>query len=707
MRTDAARLVDNGDAFIDRADDGSWTIGNPGISFTLALTRSGALVPTSLSSPDTGYQWLPSPGADPVVNIGGGVHAINAPTFVFDGASAVQRATGVELIASFHSNELHASVERHYACYAGAPVIEAWTTFAGTDSRALEVTELPGFDLAIHGGRLRWLTGMQTPADAGGSFTLQTTSLDDGSSLQLGATGRATEQALPWFEVVGDRNAVFGGLLWQGSWQLNIRRQGDTLDASIGLPPFSTATLSTLETPHAYFGLSDRTTRHASEAMRAFVMAAVRQGRPYSPLVTYNTWFTYGTAIDESSMRAEIESAAGLGFELFVVDAGWYVTGNDPSDFTTGLGVWEADKARFPNGLRALSDLAHDRGMKFGIWVEPERVDLATVGKAGLARERWLARSGGLYNPGVSNAEATSAQICLAAPEAREWIMERLTALIDDVQPDYLKWDNNLWVNCDRPGHGHDSDDGNFAHNKALQGILGDLRQRYPNLLIENCSGGGNRLEPGMLAWTDSAWMDDSTFTAAHVRHNLEGLSVVMPPSVLLSFVFGAEWQDAPPGGTDVTLAFRSRMPGMLGATWRGSDLSDADRAAIRREIQIYKDIRNTLGDASATLLTPQVSDDEGGRWDVLQETDASTGLSVLFAYQHSAGDDRIRVRPQGLRANVDYDVVSMDDNSTSRVSAADLAADGIYVDSSGGTRAHIIELRPALDTSGRSVVER
>lgn len=698
--TDGTRLVENGDAFIDVADRDSWTIGNAGISFTLALTRDGALVPASLSSPETGYQWLPAPGVVPTVDIGGSSIPIDEKLFQFDGVSANQRASGVELVARYHSNERHASVERHYACYAGAPVVETWTTFASTDTRAIELGGLPGMSLTVRRGRLRWLTGLQTPAASGGSFTLQSMPLDDGASLKLGSAGRATEQAVPWFEVVGEKNALFGGLLWQGAWELTIGRQGDTLAASIGLPPLSTATTSALETPHADFGLSDVTPRRASEAMRAFVMAAVRQERPYSPLVTYNTWFTYGTAIDEASMRAEIESAADLGVELFVVDAGWYPTGADPSDFTTGLGVWEADKARFPNGLRPLSDLAHARGMKFGIWVEPERVDLQTVGKPGLARERWLAKAGGRYDPNVPNTEAVSAQICLAEPEARDWIVERLTSLVDDVQPDYLKWDNNMWVNCDRATHKHGTSDGNFAHNRALQGILAGLRQRYPALLIENCSGGGNRLEPGMLAWTDTAWMDDSTFSAVHVRHNLEGLSVVMPPPVLLSFVFAAEWQDASPGGTDLALAFRSRMPGMLGATWRGTGLSDRDRDGIRREIRIYKAIRDTISGASATLLTPQVSDGEPGSWDVLQEIDFTSGASILFAYEHASGNARIRVHPQGLRTGTLYDVVSMENGSTMRVAAADLAADGIDIDASDGTRAHIITLRPVLDLS-------
>ena len=70
------------------------------------------------------------------------------------------------------------------------------------------------------------------------------------------------------------------------------------------------------------------------------------------------------------------------------------------ADFTTGIGVWEADPDRFPSGLSALSDHAHELGMKFGIWVEPERVDLKTVGKAGLAKERWLATQSGRLRSG-------------------------------------------------------------------------------------------------------------------------------------------------------------------------------------------------------------------------------------------------------------------------------------------------------------------
>ena len=93
-----------------------------------------------------------------------------------------------------------------------------------------------------------------------------------------------------------------------------------------------------------------------------------------------------------------MERAAALGVELFVVDAGWYdgAGAAGPMDFDSGLGSWTADPVRFPNGLKPLRDAAHQLGMQFGLWVEPERVNLSVVGQAGID-ERWLATHGGEY----------------------------------------------------------------------------------------------------------------------------------------------------------------------------------------------------------------------------------------------------------------------------------------------------------------------
>jgi hypothetical protein len=109
-----------------------------------------------------------------------------------------------------------------------------------------------------------------------------------------------------------------------------------------------------------------------------------------------------------------------------VLDAGWYPGGTGKADFSTGLGSWTVDSRRFPAGLGPLGDYARSLGMKFGVWVEPERVATTTVNRNGLARERFLATDGGRYNAGVKNEHADTAQICLADAEARQWVLGQL-----------------------------------------------------------------------------------------------------------------------------------------------------------------------------------------------------------------------------------------------------------------------------------------
>src|SRR5262249_32794860 len=144
-------------------------------------------------------------------------------------------------------------------------------------------------------------------------------------------------------------------------------------------------------------------------------------------------------------------------------------------DFDSGLGQWNEDAGRFPSGLASLADYVHDAGMLFGLWVEPLRVALSNVDKPGLVREAWLASKGGQYG------QPSNAQICLVRPEARKWVLDQIVALVTRVRPDYLKWDNNLWVNCDRAGHGHGPTDGAFGHTLALYDLLAELRRRFPD----------------------------------------------------------------------------------------------------------------------------------------------------------------------------------------------------------------------------------
>jgi alpha-galactosidase len=385
--------------------------------------------------------------------------------------------------------------------------------------------------------------------------------------------------------------------------------------------------------------------------------------------------------------------AAAAGVELFMIDAGWYAGPDGQWDYALGLGNWVPDPERFPSGLGVLTDYAHALGMKVGIWVEPERVDLATVGGPGLARERFLATKGGRYHPDMVNSHASAAQICLGDAEAREWLFQQLAQLIDSARPDYLKWDNNFWINCDRPGHGHGTTDGNFAHVKGLYTLLAALRERYPDLSIENCASGGNRLDPGLIQFTETAWMDDVTAPSSHVRHNLEGLGTIFPPAYLLSFVTdgnGESLLDA----SDRALEFRSRMPGMLGLTWRSSELDDDALAEIASEIATAKAIRAAVPAAASFMLTDQAHADGSGDFDAVQLFSPAARTSAVFVY---AGDgvDAFTVRLKGLEPGTRYLLSTVWGRELAEMTGADLMTTGVQVVNTSDSGAQILLLTP------------
>ena len=596
----ATVVAQQGDASITHnASAGTWALAAGGATLTLALDPSRDFGIVKLLSA-SGVAWTTATAADTFVRVGGKTIAFGsrATGFTYKDANVSARGATLQLNAVFALDAQALTVTRHYAIVSGSPSFETWTTFDGGDAA---VSDLNALHLTVPNGLVHWLTGLQgDAADAphDSAFTLQQQALTAGQPFSLGAVHRASEKSVPWFSIDGAKDEFYAALMWSGAWSATFDRAGNSTTITIGLAPMSTTASTAVDGPHVVFGVAPGGIAAGTAALRSYVLDGIRGGRPIAPLVTYNTWFAYGTEIDEASMRAEMERAAALGVELFVIDAGWYAgTGAaGPFDFDAGLGGWTADPARFPNGLAPLRDYAHSLGLKFGLWVEPERTNLSLVGPPGV-EESWLAMEGGEYGSDHAG------QICLASAAARQWLMARLTSLLDEVRPDYLKWDNNMFVNCDRDGHGHGPTDGNFAHTSALYGMLTELRAAYPTLLIENVSGGGNRLDVGMLRFTDVAWMDDRTAPSVHVRHNVQGLGTVFPPAYLLSFVTDHDTEplhDAP----DLSLYFRSRMGGALGLCFRSDSFTEGENAGMAHEIGIYKTTRSTVSVAAASLLT-------------------------------------------------------------------------------------------------------
>jgi alpha-galactosidase len=557
----------------------------------------------------------------------------------------------------------------------------------------VEVSSMVGWQLAMGAASVRWVNGLRgsnSDRISDDAFAIHSGELADGEHAEIKSERRSTELFIPLLFVDDSEDTFYGGAIWSGAWRIAVDRAGDALTVKADFPASVSNASPDLpvEFPHSFFGVTQRSAVTESAALYQFILRGIRHGRPFQPLVTYNTWFPYGARISEGALAEEMVRAAELGVELFVVDAGWYqdAGANGQYDFTSGLGSWAFDRDRFPNELAGFADQVHALGMKFGLWIEPERVALSTVGLEGLAREEWLATQDGSYG------DSRSAQLCLASA-GRQWVFDRIVALVDKVRPDYLKWDNNFWLNCNRSGHDHGPEDGNFAHVVALYGLLADLRQRYPNMLIENVSGGGNRLDYGMLAYTDTAWMDDGTAPSTHVRHNLEGLSIAFPPAYLLSFVINSPVEPLN-GGSDVPQIARSRMPGILGVTYRSREIDAQLGDALSLGIAQYKLVRDIISRAYALLLGSQAPVGDQG-WDVVQEVSDDQQNAVIFAFKGNGDPGRLLVKPLNLLPDAVYNVSSVDAGEMGALAGAQLMQDGIEIVHTDGSRAHVILLTP------------
>ena len=718
-------LLEVESAFVNEDDGGrGWIIGNNLIHYSIGL-QGGAIVVRGIEDVVTGVDWHQKNDSDTYVTVNNQRVNIGSSTTAFQGASTTEWYGGARLDLRYRMTTPQLEMTRTYVCYPDSSVIETWTTFHPTGTGTVVSSDLTYYALTVGNGNLCWIRGLDVSDDDGGPFTFENGDLDDGQSFEIGASRRASEENLPWFAIKNSDDAFagtqfFGSILWSGQWRFKAQRHGDQIALQLGLPGFHTSVAggASLESPHAIFGTTNQIVPAVSMAMRSFIDKGIRHGRSFHALSTYNTWFTYGTFIDDGSMRAEMRLAAAMGIEQFVLDAGWWlhINADDDTDFGFNWGTWEVDTERFPDGLGALTDYAHELGMKFGVWVEPERVHMDTVGKPGLAKESFLAKENGQYDAG----DGSHGQICLADSQARAWMLDKLTTFLDDVHPDYLKWDNNGWVNCNRTTHGHGTEDGNFQHMRGLRDVLSELRDRYPDMDIENSASGGHRLSLDALAFTDVGWVDDRSSPSTRVRHNLEGLSNMLPAGYLFTFAMGGENEDLTGSDTsDLRLLMRSRMGGILGGTWSGGGMGEDTILGISNQVSLYKYIRPILTEGS--VLTPTLVDGDAvirdrqvttypsttwSGWDAIEHVLPRTGEAVILAFGSPEGPGNIVVKPVGLRSDDDYDVESADFGMLGTMSGHDLMDRGIELQSGSPTHSHVLIFHP-YGRGARATIKR
>lgn len=426
----------------------------------------------------------------------------------------------------------------------------------------------------------------------GAEWQLRRVDLPVGETVLGSRRGNTSHQANPWCAVDDGTATETSGevystqLAWSGSWRVQLQRstQGRlTVTAGAGQEGlrWNLAAGETWETPRSSglytadgFGGASRAWH---EHLRRHVMPTAEEDAP----VLFNSWEAVAFDVSEAQQLPLVDLAARIGCEQFVVDDAWF--GARTSE-RAGLGDWWPNRERFPRGLKPLIDAVHERGMRFGLWVEPEMVNPDS--ELYRAHPDWV-----MHQTGRDRTELRN-QLVLdySRPEVARWAFETLDTLLGDNDIDYLKWDHNWpFTEVGQPG-GDDPDRVHVDHVRALYEIKRRLREAHPHVRIEGCAGGGARVDPGIMRHVDQVWTSDNTDAGDRVAIQ-HGFSQAYPARAM-----GAWVTDEPtgPNRRSTSLRFRFQVAA-AGALAVGGDLSrwsEAELDEAAEHIAAYKEIR-------------------------------------------------------------------------------------------------------------------
>ncbi|CAL9337509.1 Alpha-galactosidase AgaA [Streptomyces sp. enrichment culture] len=660
-------------------DTGVWLLTTPRTSYALRIDETGApchvawgprLTPEEadtlaapFAEPSNSFEGRPPVGEELPVDGGTRYGPPSLQVRYADGSRAFEwepaghrvddRVPGCEeLVLEFRDRVVPLSVALHYRVRADTDVIERWTVVRNDGDRRVDLLRadsaawtLP--PLADY--RLSHVTG-QWSAET----RLHRERLPHGETVLTSRRGITSHHANPWAMLDDgtadeDRGRVWStALAWSGSWRITVQRTPDGragLTGGVGhegtrvpLAPGEEFT-----TPVAAGLFADGGFGAASRAWHAYVRTHVLRHADETAPVLYNSWEATGFDVDEASQLALAERAARLGVELYVVDDGWF--GARRSD-RAGLGDWTPTPDRFPDGLRPLSDAVHRLGMRFGLWVEPEMVNPDS--DLYRAHPDWV-----LHLPGRPRTELRNQLVLnFARQDVADWAFDWLTRLVAEHRVDFLKWDMNRvfgesgWAG---PEDGNDRLWTRYVHR--LYGVLDRLREAHPHLRIETCSGGGGRVDLGILARTDQAWTSDNTDAVDRLGIQ-RGFSQVYPARVMSAWV-----TDVPNQLTRLTVPLRFRfhaaMAGLLGlggdlTRWSQEELTEAAALVAR-----YKEIRHLVQHGDQY----RIGDPYGDGASAVQYVAADGGEAVVLVFRGSPrhGAPQVPLRLRGLPPGVRF----------------------------------------------------
>ena len=597
------------------------------------------------------------------------------------------------------------TVEEHVLAYTGSSLIEVWQTIRNDGDAPIRLARIDTLSITIPNNDMQLLsfTGRW-----GSEFEPHRYSL--GKEIILRAdlqsrSGRSSKGNHPWFALTRrDGHVLSASVVWSGNWIFRFEPLGrDGYQISGGLNDWEffkdLQPGQSMDSPAVVLTLGE----DLNQVSQQYARVGRKHWYPRNELssrapVEWNHWWPYEDAeINEEVFARNVAEAEKMGFEVCTLDAGWFGPSDAGTFWEHYRGDWHlVNQDRFPNGLRALSDQVHARGMKFGIWCEIE--GLGEKAQVAIDHPDYVAQRNG----------ERLGYVCFGNPAVQEWAYATLARLITEYNADWIKIDYNLdaGAGCNRTDHGHGAGDGLFEHYLGYYRVMGRIREDFPHVVLENCSSGGLRIDLAIMRYTFMAFLSDPDW-AVHDLQIFWGASTLLAPDVLLHWTY-SHWRNLnpPPYQTfdprDPNLTVkkwdyysRISMLGLYGLSQRLPDLPDWLWQRAEQNNRIYKEqVRRFVKEADLYRLTEQPRrDGTGERWPAFQYSLPDKSEHLLFVFRLPGAPAERSVRLQDLDPTRTYTVRGLEGEFEQTASGRTLMEEGLHFDTLGEEESSLLKI--------------
>jgi len=556
-----------------------------------------------------------------------------------------------------------------YKAYKKVDIIETWTEIINGEKGSITLKRFDSGHLTLRRGDV-WLTHLHGDWCAEAQMTQEP--LTPGLQVIRNTDGaRNAHCDAPEFilSLDGEPQEALGrtigaALCWSGNYEIRINTNNKKEHhVYAGIDPQSSEYVldggETFSTPHLALTFSAEGMGGVS---RNFHRWARTEGMLHRGMKTgdilLNSWEGIYFDITEQKIIDMMDDIAGFGGELFVMDDGWFGDKYQRNDDSSTLGDWVTDLKKLPGGIKALTEAAKQRKIKFGIWIEPEAVNtkselfekhpewaLQTKG-----RELKLGRGG------------TQLVLDMTNPKVQDFAFKIVDDLLTQYpEISYLKWDANASIQNYGSLYLPKNKQNNLYidYHRGLLKVLERIRQKYPDVVIQDCASGGGRANYGLLPYFDEFWVSDNTDALQRVYIQW-GTSLFFPSNAMAQHIGGAPYWNT--GGRVIPIKFRCdvAMSGRLGIELQPKHMNDEEKLQCTTCFKDYKELRQTV--QTGNLYRLQNPYNRKGVASLMYVNDAKS-QAVLFAYKvdnyYSMPIPRFRL--QGLDPHATYTLTEKD----------------------------------------------